>query len=97
VPDDHPAWDAVAWNLAHLCISITYIASPHRIVLSGGVMQRASLFDKIRSHFERINNSYVDVPTIRDNLDQYIVPSEHGNNAGILGALQLARHALAAP
>jgi fructokinase len=94
VPDDHSAWDAIAYYLAHLCISITFIASPHCIVLSGGVMKRASLFEKIRTHFVAINNRYVDVTKIRDNLDKYIVPAAHGDDAGILGALELARRAL---
>jgi fructokinase len=96
VPDDDPAWDMVAYYLAILCLTITYIVSPQKIVLSGGIMKRSSLFPKIRSHFTRLNEGYVDVPKIRDALDEYILPSAFGNDAGILGACEIARQALEA-
>lgn len=94
VDDDNPAWDDVAYYIAHLCVSIMLLVSPHVIVLSGGVMRRKSLFPKIRAHFEKLNDGYVCVPKILDALDTYIVPSKFGNDAGILGAIELARRAL---
>lgn len=94
VSDEHPQWDIVAYYLAQLCLTITLAVSPHFIVLSGGVMKRKSLFPKIRSHFLKLNDGYIDVPVIRNSLDEYIVPSAHGNNAGIIGACAIARHAV---
>lgn len=94
VPDDHPQWNLVAYYLAQLCMTITFAVSPHFIVLSGGVMKRASLFPKIRSHFVKLNDGYIDVPMVRDTLDEYIIPSAHGNDAGIIGACEIARHAI---
>jgi fructokinase len=94
VDDADPAWDMVAYYLAQLCLSITLTVSPHFIVMSGGVMQRSSLFPRVRSHFAELNDGYIDVPKIRDSLDTYIVPSAFGSDAGIIGACELARRAL---
>lgn len=91
--DDHPAWEDIAYYLAQACITITYIASPQVIVLSGGVLKRTILFEKIRKHFEILNDGYIGVEKLRNNLDKFIVPSAYGNQIGIIGALELARRA----
>jgi fructokinase len=46
--DDDPIWDACAYQLAQLCAQLVYIASPERIRFGGGVMNRTSLYPKIR-------------------------------------------------
>lgn len=93
VPDDHPGWDDVAYYLAQLCITITFIASPHVIVLSGGVMKRNVLFDKIRGFFATLNEGYIAADKTTTDLESYIVPSAYGNQIGIIGAIELARRA----
>lgn len=95
VPDNHPAWDDVAYYLAQACISITYIASPQVIVLSGGVMKRTILFEKIRKHFDVLNEGYIGVDKLMKHLDKFIVPSAYGNEIGLIGAIELARRAAA--
>lgn len=91
VADESPVWDDVAYYLAQLCISICYLASPHVIILSGGVMKRSILFDKIRKKFHAINEGYIAKDIVLNHLDKYIVPSTHGNEIGIIGAIELAR------
>ncbi len=49
--DRDPVWDACAFQLAQLCLTIVLIASPEQITLGGGVMNRASLYPKIRVIF----------------------------------------------
>ncbi|CAN8063066.1 unnamed protein product [Agarophyton chilense] len=93
VSDEHGAWDDVAYYLAQLCHSICMIASPHVIVLSGGVMKRSLLFDKIRQHFVQINNEYLSIDRLTKDIDKYIMPSKFGNDMGIIGAVELARRA----
>eukprot|EP00177_Eucheuma_denticulatum_P004034 GFKZ01007297.1.p1 GENE.GFKZ01007297.1~~GFKZ01007297.1.p1 ORF type:complete len:433 (+),score=30.29 GFKZ01007297.1:154-1452(+) len=95
VSDEHPVWDDVAYYLAQLCLTITYVASPHLIVLSGGVMKRQVLFEKIRSYFSTFNNGYIAADRVIHHLDSYIVPSTFGNQIGIIGAIELARRAIA--
>lgn len=40
-------WDAVAHTIGGLCASLVLVVSPERIVLSGGVMNRESLYPKV--------------------------------------------------
>lgn len=47
VTDDDPVWDATAHALGSLCASLVLVASPERIVLSGGVMNRTILYAKV--------------------------------------------------
>jgi len=98
LPDDHEVWSDVAWMLGSLCATLTLVCSVERIVLSGGVMQRLSLFPKIRKAAREILSGYISHPRLLDDgpagIDGYIVPSERGNEAGIYGALALAMDAL---
>ncbi len=46
--DSDELWDYTAFYIAQLCATLTLIASPERIVLGGGVMNRLSLYPQIR-------------------------------------------------
>lgn len=98
LPDSHPVWDLEAYYLAQLCASLTLIVSPHVIVIGGGVPKRKILFSKIRQQLIRELNGYVQIAKILNETDRYIVSSVHDqgedNNAGSVGALELARLAL---
>jgi fructokinase len=73
VADDHVIWNYTAYYIAQLCANLTLIASPERISIGGGVLKRASLFPKIRTHYLQIINGYIQHPklTIED-IDSYI-------------------------
>lgn len=86
----------VSYYLAQLCLSITYMVSPHVIVISGGVMNRKSLYPRIRKHFSVLNAGYITHRRVTTEIDRYIVPSKFGNS-GIIGALELARLAAIEP
>ena len=47
-------WDSVAHSLGGLCASLVLVVSPERIVLSGGVMNRTSLYPKVRLEEEGV-------------------------------------------
>ena len=74
--------------LAQLCATIALSNSVHVIVLGGGVMQRHSLFAKIRAQFKASLNGYLSCE--RMFTDQYIVASQFGEHAGAVGSLVLA-------
>ena len=40
LPDDDPVWRTAAYYLAELCATVTFLLSPHVIVLGGGIMKR---------------------------------------------------------
>jgi fructokinase len=56
-------------------------------------MEQGQLFPMIRSELARLLNGYVRAIELTDNLDQYVVPPQLANRAGICGALVLAEQA----
>uniref|UniRef100_A0A7S0P2Y6 fructokinase n=1 Tax=Calcidiscus leptoporus TaxID=127549 RepID=A0A7S0P2Y6_9EUKA len=91
--DTHEMWDAAAHYLGALCANIILLVSPERIVMSGGVMLRKSLFPRIRAATQQHLNGYLQLPqlTTQAGIDKFIVPSAWGNDAGLMGALTLAQ------
>lgn len=94
LPDSHEVWDVVAYYLAQLCLAITYIVSPHVIVVSGGIIKRECLLPLTRKHFVKLNNNYVRAPKVTSDIDTYIVRSKFANDIGVIGATELARRQL---
>jgi fructokinase len=88
LPAGHPAWDEEARYLALAVANFALTLGPAKVILGGGVMRQLQLFPLIRAEFARLLNNYLPVP------DDYIVPPELGDRAGVLGALLLARRAL---
>lgn len=90
LPAGHPAWDLEAEYIAQALQSFVLTLSPQRIILGGGVMNHPGLIKKVRVLTRAKLNHYVDSPAIEDAIDQYIVPPQLGNRAGVLGAVALA-------
>lgn len=90
LPDEHPAWVLESKYLGLAVANYVLTLSPQRILLGGGVMQRASLFPPIREKVEAVLNGYVNAPQVRAGDQEYIVPPRLGTRAGVLGALALA-------
>jgi fructokinase len=81
----HPAWRLEAHYLAVGIANVACTLAPERIVLGGGVMQQAHLFDVIRAELRGQLNGYVRAPEI--------LPPQLGSRAGVSGGLILAEHA----
>lgn len=93
--DDHEVWKVAAHYLAGCCVNLVLLASPERIVIGGGVLNRKCLYPMIRAEVQRMLNGYIQVDSITtDKIDQYIVPAVHESDAGIIGALALGHAAL---
>lgn len=93
LPEDHPAWELEAWYLAQGLANLVFALSPERIILGGGVMKQAQLFPLIHRDFEGLIGGYVQVSALAA-LENYIVPPELGDRAGVLGAIALAEDAV---
>ena len=93
LPKDHPAWDMQARYLAKLCMNMTMMAPPSRIILGGGVMQQGQILEKIRTEFEVLKNGYNGLCTACHDTQTYIVASKLQPDAGLIGAFELARMA----
>jgi fructokinase len=91
IDDNHLIWDIEADYIGQAISNLILILSPKIIILGGGVMHRSFLFNKIRKNVQEILNQYVQHIDIIENIDHYIVPPLLGNNAGVLGAIALAK------
>ncbi|MEK3914137.1 ROK family protein [Paenibacillus sp. FSL H7-0331] len=89
LPIDHPAWQMEAFYIGQAITGAILMLSPQKIILGGGVMHQQQLFSMIRDEVQRNLNGYVNSETILTNIDEYIVPPNLGDNAGLCGALAL--------
>jgi fructokinase len=96
LPQDHSAWDLESHYIAMALSDIICMVSPERIILGGGVMQQTHLFPMVRGKVQQLLNRYVQSPQIIEHIDDYIVPPQLGNSAGVLGAIVLAEQAFQA-
>ena len=90
LPDDHIAWDIESYYLGILCMNLSLVYRPNRIILGGGVMNRKCLFEKVRKQYSVMMSSYLDQS---ENLEDYIVAAGLPSQSGVMGALLLARDA----
>jgi fructokinase len=91
-PDD-PVWETEAIYLALGLLSMVYILSPQRIVLAGGVTSTPGLIDRVRRHLVSLNRGYLSSPSMEADIEAFVVPPGLGRQAGLIGALELARRA----
>jgi len=90
LPPDHRAWELEAQYVALGLATWICTLSPERIILGGGVMRQAGLFERVRRKVLDLLNGYVQAPAILEGIDSYIVPPALGGDAGVLGSMALA-------
>jgi fructokinase len=78
-------------------LNVICTLSPQRIILGGGVMNEPSLLSLVRLRVQDLAAGYFDTPELGAAIGDYIVPPALGDRAGVLGALELARLAVAGP
>jgi len=88
---DHPAWKLEANYLALGLVNLIFTLSPQRVIIGGGVMQQKSLLPLVRKKVRELINGFVPLPQCIDDADSYIVPPALGQEAGVFGAVALAR------
>jgi len=93
LPDEHAAWALEAEYVALGILAIVLVASPQRVVVGGGVMERAGLLDAVRAHLVQLNAGYLQTPLMGVDIDRYVVAPALGDRAGVLGAIALAQAA----
>ena len=93
LPDGHEAWDLEAEYLGYAMANCILAVSPKRIILGGGVMQKEGLIEQIRIKTQKLLNNYVKHDRILEHMDDYIVLPGLGGEAGVLGAIALAKQA----
>jgi len=91
LPEDHPAWDLQSDYIAQALVNYLCILSPQKIILGGGVMEQQHLLNKIHRKVTARLNGYIHHKSLLEHIDQMIVLPALGEQAGILGAIALAR------
>lgn len=85
----------VADYIAHLASTLVLLHMPDRLIFGGGVMKAPGLVEAVRGATAAKLNGYVQHPRLDAGLESYIVTPGLGDDAGITGAIELGRQALA--
>jgi fructokinase len=80
-------WQLEAQYLAQAIMSYTLVLSPEKIIMGGGVMKKEGLHNMVQQELENLMQHYVPLP------DNYLAAPGLADNAGIVGALMLAKDA----
>lgn len=92
---DHPIWEDVTSEVAELMATLLLTLSPSRILVGGGVFQhQQQLLTPLREKTASLLNGYIAGMTA-DTLVDVIAAPMLSDRAGPLGAVALARQALA--
>ncbi|MFC0332034.1 ROK family protein [Paenibacillus sepulcri] len=94
LPVDHPAWAMEAFYIGQAVAGAILLLSPKKIILGGGVMHQLQLFPLIYAEVQRNLNGYVNHPSVKEGIAEYIVPPGLGDNAGLCGSVALGLEAL---
>ena len=81
--DEEEAWKLEAYYLAQGITNICMMYFPEVIILGGGVMHHEGLLEMVREEAKKNINGYIAVPEI-------VLP-ELGDNAGVIGAIELGK------
>lgn len=85
----------IADYVAHLAATLVLLHMPDRLIFGGGVMKAPGLVEAVRSATAAKLNGYVRHRRLDEGLTDYIVIPGLGDDAGITGAIELGRQALA--
>lgn len=89
LPPDHKGWQMEAFYLAQACWSLSMSFRVERILLGGGLMLAPLLIDLVRQEYLKLAGGYLGQD--REKVDNLIMRPAHGDDAGLLGGLYLAR------
>ena len=82
-------WELESDYLAQALATYSYVYSPQKIILGGGVMHQAGLLEQVR---EKVKTELAGYLPVQD-FDSYITAPMLGDNVGLAGAIQLGLQA----
>ena len=91
LPDDDPVWELETGYLAAGILAITLTLSPHRVIVGGGVGGRPGLLERVRQQLRELVGDYHEALLLGEQIGAYLVAPALGADAGVLGAIALAR------
>ena len=93
--DPAPAVELIASYVADLAVALILLHAPDRLIFGGGVMKAPGMLAALRRQTETRLAGYVVHPRLDPGLAGYIVGPGLGDDAGINGAVELGRQAIA--
>ncbi len=94
LPVKHFGWDLEAYYLGTAVANYILCFSPERVIMGGGVMKEKGLIERVRKVALKMLNGYLHEDEILKHIDRYIVLPKLKGDAGILGAIALAKNHL---
>jgi fructokinase len=88
---EHACWGEFASLMALALMNLTLTLAPQRFILGGGVMHQTHLYPMIQEELQRMLGGYLDNYEVQEGMRDYVVHPALGDNAGILGAMALAK------
>lgn len=88
--EDHEIWEIISDYIAQALVTYTYIIAPDKIIIGGGVAKQEQMLPMIREKFKQYNQDYLPI----DDLEEYIVTPGLGDDAALVGCIELAKKAL---
>lgn len=82
-------WELEAYYLAQAVSNLVLCYSPQRVILGGGVMHKPGLTKQIHQLVLQNLNGYIQHPLLE--REDYIVMPGCGDNAGVLGAIEIGK------
>jgi fructokinase len=88
-------WQLESEYLALGLMNVICTLSPQRIILGGGVSKQPTLLPLVRRRLKQLLADYLDVVELTrpEAIERYVVPPGLGDQAGVIGAVELARSA----
>lgn len=88
-------WEIEGEYLALALVNVVCMLSPQRIIIGGGVAGQPTLLPLVRRRLLELLAGYLRAPELTDPdaADRYIVAPQLGGDAGVTGAIELARDA----
>lgn len=89
------AVNLIGGYLADFAATLVFLHMPDRLIFGGGVMKAPGLIEEVRRQTEAKLAGYVRHAVLTPGLADYIVAPALGDDAGLTGAIELGRRALA--
>lgn len=89
--DNDEVWKLEAYYLGQALANCVMCYSPERIILGGGIMHVEKLLPLIREETLKDLNGYIKKDEILNGIDSYIVLPQLGDDAGLIGAIELGK------
>ena len=88
--DNDSVWQLESYYLGQAMVNCILNYSPEKIILGGGVMHNENLLKLVKEKTINLLNGYIKSEIIND-IDNYIVLPKLGDDAGVIGAIELGK------